>query len=161
MDLYIYAALGSSLIIFILILLLFRKVNILSGRYLSFMRGRDGASLEDRLTEICGHMDSVEDEVSDNRFRLKEIASVLNTATRGIGVVRFNAFQDTGSDLSFSVAFLDAQKNGLVLSSIYGRDESRTYAKPVKDGQSQYQLSSEEKEAIQRAADSLLQLTVR
>lgn len=161
MDLYIYAALGSSLIIFILILLLFRKVNILSGRYLSFMRGRDGASLEDRLIEICGHMDSVEEEVSDNRFRLKEIASVLNTATRGIGVVRFNAFQDTGSDLSFSVAFLDAQKNGLVLSSIYGRDESRTYAKPVKDGQSQYQLSSEEKEAIQRAADSLLQLTVR
>lgn len=159
MDLYIQAALGVIIIFFILLLLLFRKVNILSARYLSFMRGRDGASLEDRLTEMSGHMDNVEAEVADNRLRLKEIAGVLNTATQGIGVVRFNAFQDTGSDLSFSLAFLDAHKNGLVISSIYGREESRTYAKPVKDGQSQYQLSAEEKEAIQRAADSLLQLT--
>ncbi|MBS4030423.1 MAG: DUF4446 family protein [Clostridiales bacterium] len=158
MDLYINAALVVIIILFVMLLLLYRKVNILSARYLGFMRGRDGASLEDRVTEICVHMDSVEAEVAENRLRLKEIAAVLNTATRGIGVVRFNAFQDTGSDLSFSVAFLDAHKNGLVLSSIYGREESRTYAKPVKDGQSQYQLSIEEREAIQRAADSLLQL---
>jgi hypothetical protein len=156
MDVFINAALGIIIISFILLLFLFRKVNILSARYFSFMRGRDGASLEDRLTEICGHMDSVEAEVADNRLCLKEMAVVLNTATRGVGVVRFNAFQDTGSDLSFSVAFLDAHKNGLVISSIYGRDESRSYAKPIKDGQSQYQLSAEENEAIQRAVNSLL-----
>lgn len=159
MDVYINAALGVIVIFLILFLLVFRKVNILSARYLGFMRGRDGASLEDRLTEICDHMDSVESEVADNRMRLNEMAGVLNTALRGIGVVRFNAFQDTGSDLSFSVAFLDAHKNGLVVSSIYGREETRTYAKPVKDGQSHYQLSVEEKDAIQRATDSLLQLT--
>jgi hypothetical protein len=66
-------------------------------------------------------------------------------------IVRFNAFEDTGSDLSFAVALLDADYNGVVLSSIFGRNESRTYAKPVVAGQSSYFLTNEEKEALDMA----------
>ncbi len=161
MDVYIIAALAVFVILFVFVLFLFYKVSGLTARYNRFMCGRDGASLEGQLAEICARLDSLKADVSGNSVKLKEIAGVLNTATRGIGVVRFNAFQDTGSDLSFSVAFLDAHKDGLVISSIYGREESRTYAKPVKNGQSQYQLSMEEKEAVCRAVDSLKQLTVQ
>jgi hypothetical protein len=66
-------------------------------------------------------------------------------------MVRYNAFPDTGSDQSFSVAMLDADGNGLVLSSLYGRTETRTYAKPVQGGKSTYPLSDEETAALLQA----------
>jgi len=68
-----------------------------------------------------------------------------------VGIVRFNAFDNTGSDLSFAVALLDAAKNGFVLSGIYGREESRVYAKPVLQGESTYTLTKEEKQALEAA----------
>jgi hypothetical protein len=68
-----------------------------------------------------------------------------------VSMVRYNAFPDTGSDQSFSVALLDANGNGLVLSSLYGRTETRTYAKPVQGGKSTYPLSDEEIAALTQA----------
>jgi hypothetical protein len=68
-----------------------------------------------------------------------------------VGVVRFNAFDNTGSDLSFAVAMLDATDSGFVLSGIYGREESRVYAKPVLKGESTYMLTKEEKQALEVA----------
>jgi len=77
---------------------------------------------------------------SDLEHQSVELRKKISTAK----IQRFNAFNDLGSDLSFSIAFVDDDKNGLVLSSIYGRDESRTYAKPVTSGTSQYALTQEE-----------------
>jgi len=68
-----------------------------------------------------------------------------------VGVVRFNPFKDIGGDQSFSIALLDEEDNGLVITSLYGREGNRVYAKPIEGGQSKYQLSDEEKEAISRA----------
>lgn len=70
-----------------------------------------------------------------------------------VAIVRFNAFRDMGGDLSYALALLDSSGSGLVISSIYGRDDARTYAKPVKEGKSSYQLSSEEEEAIKKALE--------
>lgn len=68
------------------------------------------------------------------------------------GIVRFNPFQDTGGDQSFVLALLDAENNGLVISSLHSRERTRIYAKPVRDGQAgEYPFSDEEKEAIRRA----------
>jgi hypothetical protein len=75
-------------------------------------------------------------------------------AVQHVGVVRFDAFRDLGGLLSFAVAFLDDRGNGLVFSSIYGRSESRTYAKPVVERGSTYELSPEEREAIRLAMQS-------
>ena len=74
----------------------------------------------------------------------------LMDCVQKVGVVRFNAFDDTGSDLSYSVALLDERKDGVVFSSIFGRDENRCYAKPVKNGKSDYPLSKEELEALSK-----------
>lgn len=63
-------------------------------------------------------------------------------------MVRFNAFGDVGSDLSFSMALVDENQTGVIVSSIYGREESRTYAKPVYDGNSTYPLTDEERMAL-------------
>jgi len=68
-----------------------------------------------------------------------------------IGVVRFNPFKEVGSDQSFSVAILDGNDNGIVITSLYTREESRVYGKPIKGGFSEYNLSEEEKQAIEKA----------
>lgn len=68
-----------------------------------------------------------------------------------IGFVRFNPFGDAGGSISFVVALLDADNNGIILSSLHGREGTRTYAKEVKNGQSPSQLTEEEQKAIQQA----------
>lgn len=86
--------------------------------------------------------------MEDRRRCRQEPPAHLDRCYQGLGVVRFNAFQGVGSDLSFTVAFLDGRKDGVVLSSLSGRDESRVYAKPWQGGQSAYQLTAEEKDAV-------------
>jgi hypothetical protein len=68
-----------------------------------------------------------------------------------IGLVRFNAFSDTGGNQSFSTALLNEKGTGILLSGISGRDRMSVYAKPVEQFSSTYDLSPEEKDAIQKA----------
>jgi len=76
---------------------------------------------------------------------------VLRRAVQRVGVVRFNPFPDAGGDQSFAVALLDAEGNGLVISSLHGRTETRVFAKGVANGRSRHALSAEEQDAIDRA----------
>ncbi|MEW9107481.1 DUF4446 family protein, partial [Paenibacillus sp.] len=68
-----------------------------------------------------------------------------------VGIQRYNAFAERGSDLSFSIAWLNEEQDGVVITSIHGREHSYVYAKPVEKGQSTYSLSPEEKKAIEIA----------
>jgi hypothetical protein len=80
-----------------------------------------------------------------------ETTGVDPQALRHVGVVRYDAFGDMGGRLSFSAALFDDQGNGLVISSINGRSETRTYAKPLVDLRSDHTLSPEEEDAIRQA----------
>lgn len=75
----------------------------------------------------------------------------LDGAISRVGVVRFNAFTDVGGEQSYAVALLNDRGDGIVLSSLFGREQSWTYAKPVRGGSSPYPLSREEQRAIARA----------
>lgn len=144
-------------ILLLVALLVFISINVKLSRlikqYSRLMQGMEGKNIEGVL---MGHIEEVRqannnvDELSRNYKFLHEIAG---TCVQNVGVVRFNAFDDTGSDLSFAVALLDAKGNGVILSSIFGRNESRTYAKPVTAGQSPYFLSDEEKQALSKAQE--------
>jgi len=156
MELYIYSALILAILVqFVILAVFYRRLGFLQRRYCDFMSGHSSGNLEDILIGIVTEQRQIHAKIIENKNIMQEIIEVVNTSVRGIGVVRFNAFQDTGSDLSFALAFLDAHGNGMVLSSIYGREESRTYAKPIEDGKSSYQLSVEEKDAISRALQSM------
>lgn len=76
---------------------------------------------------------------------------LIEGAVRRVGVVRYDAFEDVGGRLSFSCALLDDHGNGVVMTSINGRQDTRVYAKPIVDARSQYNLSVEEEEAIRQA----------
>ena len=71
-----------------------------------------------------------------------------------IGIVRFNPFKEVGSDQSFSIALLNREDTGIIITSLYNREGNRVYGKPVKNGKSSYSLSKEEQTAIEKAKKS-------
>ena len=71
-----------------------------------------------------------------------------------IGVVRYNAYNDAGNDLSFAVALLDEKNNGIVFNGIYSREMSNIYAKPIIDGKCEYNITKEENEALNKAIEN-------
>lgn len=95
------------------------------------------AAFEAALKEIVGRVDGLEKE--------------LPRDLRRVGLVRYNPFSDAGGDQSFALALLNDQNDGIVLSSLYGREMNRVYAKLIRQGKSQYQLTEEEKRAIEGA----------
>lgn len=86
------------------------------------------------------------------RSTVGEMQQKLQKVKGNVGVNRYNAFAETGSDLSFSVAIVDEGLNGVVLSGIRNREDSHIYAKPLAEGKSTYTLTPEERDAINRAS---------
>jgi hypothetical protein len=100
------------------------------------------------VTRQIGAVDDLRGEVGALTDGLAQVRVDVRDALRHIAVVRYDAFPDMGGRLSFSAALLDDAGDGLVLTSINGRSETRTYAKGVKGGVSEHQLSPEEEQAI-------------
>lgn len=129
------------------------KFSRLNRRYQRMMQGMDGASLErvmfSRLEDLQLALVAVDKIKQANQ----QLETTLQSCIQRVGIVRFNAFDDTGSDLSFSLALLDGNNNGVVMSNIYGRNESRLYAKPITQLQSAYTLSTEEVQAVELATN--------
>jgi hypothetical protein len=110
-----------------------------------------GQGRDDFITLVNHHGRAVEElrgEVEDMNARVSKLTVEISDALRHVAVVRYDAFPDMGGRLSFSAALLDDEGDGLVLTSINGRSETRTYAKGVKSGRSDHQLSPEETQAI-------------
>ena len=114
-------------------------------------RGKKAGDLESLMGDFAKALDNFDRWSKNAHNRMDNFDKELVRSARHVGMVRFNPFRDAGGDQSSAVAILDDNRNGVVLSSIYGRDSSRMYAKPVIKGNSQYQLSDEEKQAISKA----------
>lgn len=149
-----YVLLAMTVMI-LLALIIFVNINMklakMNRRYRKMMQGMEGANLE-RL--LMGHIEEVRQalgKVEQLSAACGKMEKITSDCVQKIGIVRFNAFEDTGSDLSYAIAMLDGHNNGVVLSSIFGRNESRSYAKPVVDGTSSYFLTDEEKQALELA----------
>ncbi|QQY79745.1 uncharacterized protein DUF4446 [Keratinibaculum paraultunense] len=143
------------LVAFLLLLALYLIVEIkfskLKTRYDKLVQGKDGIDIEELLIKNGYEIDKMKDDIVEIYEKLDKLEKKLNFAVQKIGFIRYNAFGDMGSELSFSIAFLDDFLNGFVLTSIYGREHSTCYAKPIKNGKSEYPLSVEEMQAIDRA----------
>ena len=126
----------------------------LDNKYKNFMKKiGDGKNIEEDLETFMHVVRNVEKRNEEISNYIKEIEGNLKTCIKKVGMVRYSAFQDTGSDLSFSLALLDEYNTGVVLNGIYSREMSNIYAKPIKEGKSSYTLSEEEKEAIRKAIE--------
>lgn len=148
----IVAALGIlALLLLLLTINLYMKVNYMKKRYRKMMTGADGSNLERMLIGHINEMKAVSEENERIKQENERIDALLQLAITRVGVVRFRAFDDMGSDLSYAVALLDSHNNGVILTSIFGREDSRSYVKPVENGTSTYALMAEEQQALDEA----------
>ena len=110
-----------------------------------------GENIEEDLQNYIYKVDRVEKQNAEISGQVNTIKQDLTKCIQKVGMFRYSAFKDTGSDLSFTLALLDENNDGVVLNGIYSREMSNIYAKPVESGVSSYTLSEEEKEAIKKA----------
>ena len=127
------------------------ELSRLQAGYDALMAYLGDGETKDIIQELTNAIRSVEYENMLKQREIDQIYETLGSAVQKVSIVRYNAFGNTGSDLSYSVALLDGNDSGVVMSSLYGRETSTAYAKPVKDGQSKYILTDEERQAISSA----------
>ncbi len=125
-------------------------IIILHKKWQTIFHGSSG-DLDEAIRVVRFLQDSLDKEHKDLLSRVGVIESELPKNIQKIGLVRYNPFSDAGGDQSFALALLNEQNDGIVLSSLYGREMNRVYSKPIEKGTSKYQLSDEEKQAIQNA----------
>ena len=144
-----------NFIILIGLIIMIVKISKLNKRYETFIKKiGNGKNIEEDLENYMYKVDRVEKQNAEINEYCKNIDNELQKCIQKVGIVRYNAFKDVGSDLSFALALLDDNNNGIVLNGIYSREMSNIYAKPIKNGQSTYTVSDEENEAIQKAINS-------
>ena len=153
-----YIIIGLSVIVillFIIVLVQGKAINNMESRYRKMMRGTSTQNLEEL---IINNLDSINESEEKSKECLKEIEELkkkTKSCVQKIAITRYKAFEDIGSDLSFSIAMLDENNDGLILTSIFGRNESTTYAKPVDKGISRYDLSEEELDVLNEAINKV------
>jgi hypothetical protein len=121
--------------------------------YRELVRGADGGSLHDRLAGAAEQSVRASERMSQIEATHAVIDRRSQRSLQHIGLVRFNPFDDTGSDQSFAIALLDEERDGIVISSLHGRANTRVFAKPVSKGDSTHNLSDEESQAIRIAVE--------
>ncbi len=143
---------------FLLIVILFvmnisnrKKIKKLKNKYYKFMNGLSGANIEEILDNCIDKVNGVIEKNKDIEYQINAVERNMYYCVQKVGVVRYNAFDNVGSDLSFSIALLNNNDDGVVISSLYSRDSSSTYAKPIAGSKSKYALSAEEMKAIDSA----------
>lgn len=147
-----YMAAGA----FVLVLVLLVLHLSLRRRLSRLALGRNG-SFEESLGILSREMKEIKEFRAELEKYLKLVEARLRGAVQGIGVVRFNPFegQGLGGNQSFAAAFLDEHQSGVVFSTLYTRDRVGVYAKPIDKGSSPYDLTPEEKSAIEIALQAV------
>ncbi|MBN2168870.1 MAG: DUF4446 family protein [Actinobacteria bacterium] len=153
-TIFIIVLLGVLVINVALTVYLYLRIRTLESESELLARDTEGHNIIELVNDSMLQVERMNREVNTLTDKNDWIVKRLAGALRNVGMVRFDAFRDLGGLMSFAVALLDDRGNGMVISSIYGRSESRTYAKPVVERSSKYELSPEEREAIRLASQN-------
>ena len=152
---FIIAAATASIflfaILFVLVFVSRSEIRNVKYKYYSLVDYLSDGDSKDLLQQCVNKIHELD---FDSKIKEKDISGLFDTLSccvQKVAIVRYNAFKDVGSDLSFSIALLDNDDNGVVISGLYGRETSTTYAKPIDLGRSPYILTDEEVQAISLA----------
>lgn len=149
------ALIGVVLVLLVLVIVLFVKQRKLIKKYEAFMGGEDGKTLEEEVLRRFKEIQELKEEQSEIQNHLKKIDETLLITYQKVGIVKYNAFQETGGKLSFALAMLNDTNDGFVMNSMHSsREGCYTYVKEIIKGESFVVLSSEEQEALDRALET-------
>ncbi len=125
-------------------------------RYERLFSGDEEPSYAAALEQLSDRFSNVNTRTGRLVVQMEEIDRTLMRCIQGVGFVRYSAFEDTGGDQSFSLALVDGDGDGVVVSALYGRDATRVYAKPVDGWTSSRTLAQEEQQALKKARGVVL-----
>ena len=143
-----------TLLLFIITIVLLSSVKKLEKKYRKMMRGVNNKNLEQALNDNLDNIEKALVKSQEAIDECKNISEELKGCVNKVAIMRYKAFEDVGSDLSFSIAILDSYNDGVIITGIYSRHDSTTYAKPIDKGISRYDLSEEELHVLNQAINS-------
>ncbi len=137
--------------LFVLYVNVSMKYDRLKNSYNSFMRGKDGKTLEESILSKFSEIDGLAKLTKQNRQDVKDIYRKMEKDFKKLGIVKYDAFNEMGGKLSFALAMLDGNNSGWVINAMHSREGCYTYIKEIVKGESYVELAEEEAEALDRA----------
>lgn len=147
----LFLLLALVVILFILLHAESRKRQALEERLARFMDGGDGMSLEDSIVKMFEEHDELLKSQEDNRKDISRLYNRIRTMIQKVGVVKYDAFNQMGGNLSSSIALLDEDNNGFIINTVQSVDGCYSYVKEIRDGSPDIDLGKEEAEALEKA----------
>ena len=139
------------IVLFVIIILQMKKLNRLQKRISKFMTGKDAKSLEKDIVGLYEDNKFLKINVDKNKKDIRTLYKNMEHAFQKIGLVKYDAFQQMGGKLSFSLALLDENNNGFILNSVHSTEGCYTYTKEIKNGECAISLGEEEQKALDMA----------
>lgn len=140
-----------QVVLFILLINVNMKYNRLKAAYTTFLKGKDGKNLEESFFEKFRLLDEVEEIAKENKEEVRKLRKQVQKTYQKIGIVRYDAFNEMGGNLSFVLTMLNDQNSGWLLNAMHSREGCYTYIKEIINGKSYVELGEEEKESLERA----------
>ena len=150
-EILIIALFVLVVVLFILVINANMKYNRLKISYNSFMRGKDGRTLEDSIFERFEELDNLTEMTIKNRQAIRKINEEMMSNFQKVGIVKYDAFNEMGGKLSFAITLLDGNNSGYIINSMHSREGCYNYVKEIVKGESYIELSEEEAESLDNA----------
>lgn len=122
-----------------------------NSRVNALLQGKDAKSLEDSFKYLAEEIKRMNENEAITEKTLKNFNARIKKSLTGCKTIRFNPFPESGGNQSFAIALLNEEGDGLILSSLYSREKMSVFAKPIKKGISEFELTTEEKQALEQA----------
>ena len=153
-DYIILGLAGFCIVLFILVIVNMAQTSKMKKKYKKFMSGKNAKSLEEILVKRLNQIDSLVDANATNEKNIKKVVNNMKFTFQKVGLVKYDAFNEMGGKLSFSLALLNASNDGFVLNAVHSREGCYTYIKEIIDGNSIIVLAEEEQEALNMAMEA-------
>ncbi len=151
---YIVIALFVLVIaLLVVVIVLLVKVQQLNTGFRKFMKGKNGAELEQVIYERFGELDIMQKIATQHALEIKNLKRQFRSSFSKVGMVKYDAFKEMGGTLSFALALLTDRNSGFIINCMHSREGCYTYIKEIIHGESYIALSEEEKEALKNAVN--------
>ena len=151
---YLMSVIGICLILLIFLIVMAVKVKKMKKKYIKFLTGSDGETLEEVIYKRFDEIDFLKNELENKTKEIKEIRNTLTKAFQKIGIVKYDAFNEMGGKLSFSLALLDEENTGFLINAMHSREGCYTYIKEIVKGEAAINLGEEERKALNNAIEN-------
>lgn len=139
------------LVIGLVLIGLVLQVALLKQRIKLMTRGKNAKSLEETIMGIVSDIDTLQNNFSNHSNQLQILENKTAGSIRGVGTIRFNPFKNAGGNQSFATAFTNEHGDGVIISTLYGRERVSLFAKPIIGWKSEFELTPEEGIALSNA----------